>query len=504
MDDESDSVSAFFKLKDHQVKAVEEMFNGCILVGDVGSGKSATVAAYYAKSEAPRDVYVITTAKKRDSFDWLEEFVRVGVGTDRDATLHGVLVVDSWNNIGKYVDVENAFFVFDEQRLVGSGSWTKSFYKIARANRWVLLSATPGDTWMDYIPVFVANGFYKNKTEFIDRHVVWKRFVKYPAVDRYLEPGHLVRLRNKLLVDMPIERHTTRHLKWVDCEYDAEQLERVTKKRWNVYEQMPLRDVAEMFRVARRLVATDPSRIATVREILKKHPRVIVFYNFDYELEELRTLATSSKNPTDDATNLSAWSTAGFAGSSFPDSETSRQNDQIVTHSSARKTGGGSRSTAKSGQPSSDSTEDSSSRSMTSTGTDIPGERSLPSEQNRGSTGEQSSEPCGTTSIVVAEWNGHKHEPVPTSERWVYLVQYLAGSEGWNCTTTDTMVFYSLTYSYKNWHQAFGRIDRLNTPFTDLHYYALVSKSWIDQAVRKSLRGKKSFNESSFGRKMAW
>lgn len=403
------------------------MHNGCILVGDVGVGKSMTVAAYYAKMESPRDVYVITTAKKRDSFDWIEEFVHVGVGTDRDATVHGTLTVDSWNNIGKYVDVEDAFFVFDEQRLVGSGAWTKSFYKIARSNRWVLLSATPGDNWMDYIPVFVANGFYKNKTDFVDQHVVWARFAKYPKVAKYLKPGVLVRNRNKLLVDMPLERHTKRHLKWVNCDYDAEQLEKVTKKRWNIFTETPLRDVAELFRVARKLVNSDPSRLSAVRSLMEEHPRLIVFYNFDYELEALRTLSLNEPRE--------------------------------------------SSSSEKTSSPSSD-----------------------PSATTSGSG----------SSVVIAEWNGHKHEPVPTTERWVYLVQYLAGSEGWNCTSTDAMCFYSLTYSYKNWHQSFGRIDRLNTPYTDLYYYALVSKSWIDLAVRKALSTKKSFNESSFGNKMGF
>ena len=316
---------------------------------------------------------------------------------------------------------------------------------------------------MDYIPVFVAHGFYKNKTEFIDRHVVWKRMVKFPAVDRYLEAGYLVRLRNKLLVDMPIERHTTRHLKWVDCEFDADALERVTKKRWNVFENQPLRDVAEMFRVARKLVATDPSRLSSVRSLMEKHPRLIVFYNFDYELEELRTLMEESSS-MDSTFPRSDSMESGTSGGVFPDLETS----------SPTKT---------------PSTEPSPSHGPTYVSTER----------------KPSSTSSGTSSdVIVAEWNGHRHDPVPTGERWVYLVQYLAGSEGWNCVTTDTMVFYSLTYSYKNWHQAFGRIDRLNTPFTDLHYYALVSKSWIDQAVMKALRAKKSFNESSFGRKMTW
>ena len=403
------------KLYPHQEKAVKELGNGKILVGDVGSGKSLTAAAYYVARESPRDVIVITTAKKRDSLDWEKEFSLVGVGRERDATLHGTLTVDSWNNIGKYRDVTEAFFVFDEQRLVGSGSWTKSFYKIAKSNRWVLLSATPGDTWMDYIPVFVANGFYKNKTEFIREHVIYSRFSKFPKVERYLGVGRLVRHRNSLLVEMPFARHTTRKITWKNVEYNRDKLEEVTKKRWNVYDQKPLKDVAELFRVARKVVNSDGSRLEAVRQLLHVHPRLIVFYNFDYELEMLRTVISGAENE-------------GWSSSS------------ISNNTSAKE-----------------------------------------------------------TSFVVAEWNGHKHDPVPTGERWVYLVQYLAGSEGWNCTSTDAMVFYSLTYSYKNWHQAFGRIDRLNTRYSTLHYYVLVSTSWIDLAIRKSLSAKKSFNESSFG-----
>lgn len=433
-----------YVLEPHQAKAVEEMHNGCILVGDVGTGKSFTLVKYYEKNEAPRDVYVITTARKRNDLDWEEEFLQIGVGPARDATLSGVLTVDSWNNIAKYENVKDAFFVFDEQRVVGSGAWTKSFYKIARANRWVLLSATPGDTWMDYIPVFVANGFYKNKTEFVREHVVFARWSKFPKVERYLASGRLVRHRNALLVKMPMARHTTRKLTWTETAYDTELMDLIQKKRWNVFESKPLKDVAELFRVSRKLVNSDGSRLSSVRSLMEKHPRLIVFYNFDYELEMLRTLADPSPK-------------CGTSSTSSVESE--RQPSSSEESNSIVQPGG-----STSGQTSAKTTS--------------------------------SAEP---TELVVAEWNGHKHEPVPTSERWLYLVQYQAGSEGWNCVTTDAMAFWSLTYSYKSWHQAFGRIDRMNTRFTELHYYALASKSWIDLAIRKSLSAKKNFNESSFG-----
>jgi len=502
----------------HQRKAVDELQNGNILVGDVGTGKSRTVAAYYAEKESPRDVYVITTAKKRDSLDWLAEFVAFGVGTSRDATLRGVLTVDSWNNIGRYVDVKDAFFVFDEQRLVGSGSWTKSFYKIARANRWVLLSATPGDTWMDYIPVFVANGFYKNKTAFVDEHVVWMPRVKFPKVQRYLSTGKLVRLRNQILVDMPFTRTTTRKLTWKNVEFDQEALTTVVKKRWNVFEDKPLRDVAELFRVSRKVVNSDPTRLLSVRTLMEKHPRLIVFYNFDYELEQLRTL--TSENQISLGASSGRTDTAQQRENGSDQTLNLRSLDQGVA--------------AQDVEPSDSSRSMSKTRSGTSTITrsneiqrlqdSIQRDRNLSSNlassgksgvmttlsQSVGSTcvakSSQSSSPLPgiSSDVVLAEWNGHKHDSVPTSERWVYLVQYAAGSEGWNCITTDAMVFYSLTYSYKNWHQAFGRIDRLNTPYSTLYYYALVSKSWIDLAIRKSLSAKKSFNESSFGRKMTW
>lgn len=378
------------ELYPHQQKAVEELDNGKILWGGVGTGKSLTAAAYYMAREAPRDVYIITTAKKRDSLDWESEFIRYGVYKDRSCTTAGVLTVDSWNNIEKYVEVKDAFFIFDEQRLVGSGAWTKSFIQIAKNNRWILLSATPGDTWLDYIPVFVANGFYKNRTEFKREHVVYSYYTKFPKVERYLGVGRLLRLRNSILVEMPYQKHTTRVIREVLVAHDKQVMEEVTKKRWNPMEERPLRDVAELYSVSRKVANSDSSRFLTIRQLLAAHPRLIVFYNFDYELEILRDLSEDT---------------------------------------------------------------------------------------------------------VVAEWNGHKHQPIPVGDSWVYLVQYVAGSEGWNCTSTDTVVFYSLTYSYKVWHQASGRIDRLNTPYDWLYYYILKSDAWIDRAVWKSLKAKKSFNE---------
>lgn len=385
-------------LHPHQQEAVDKLTNGKILWGGVGSGKSLTAVAYYIKCEAPKDVYVITTAKKRDALDWESEFIKYGVYKSKDATVAGVLRVDSWNNIAKYRNVKNAFFIFDEQRLVGSGTWTKAFIFISKHNNWILLSATPGDTWMDYVPVFIANGFYHNRSEFKREHVVYNPYSKFPKIDRYDNVGKLAKFRNELLVHMPYQSHTVRLSKNIRVKHDEERFNRVVKDRWNVYKELPVENVAELFYTMRKVVNSDTSRIEEIRKLTEKHPRLIVFYNFDYELKLLRNLSEE---------------------------------------------------------------------------------------------------------ITVAEWNGHKHEEIPNAERWLYLVQYVAGSEGWNCTTTDAMVFYSLTYSYKNWHQAHGRTDRLNTPFKELYYYTLLSDSSIDKVVKKSLDGKKSFNETEFLRKRA-
>ena len=554
-------------LRPHQQKALEELGNGKVLKGGVGSGKTLVAVAYYVQREAPRDVYVITTAKKRDSLDWEEEFASFGIGKAENATTQGVLTVDSWNNIARYRDVRDAFFVFDEQRAVGSGAWAKSFIAIARVNRWIMLSATPGDTWLDLIPVFIANGLYKNRTEFIRQHVIYSYYQKFPKVDRYVGEPTLVRHKARLFVDMPFERHTNRIINEVLVSHDPEKLEKVTEKRWNVFEEKPLRDIAEMFSVSRKVVNTDPSRLSSVERLMETHPRLIVFYNFNYELEQLRTLglkpttnqaassstdstshrsastesatcgganskgtgewASSATEPTRTATSTSASrpttestssameqpssgdrptpsserysglrsltpvsrSTSDSTKLDSPSSTTPHLSAIPTTHSSVGSGVGSSRSSEKSSPQSSDSTGDSSRRSTTSTTTKSDGSKSPPSMPSSG--------------LVVAEWNGHKHEPIPKTDRWLYLVQYVAGSEGWNCTETDATAFYSLTYSYKNWEQAFGRIDRMNTPFTDLHYYILQSNSWIDKAIRKALNAKRNFNESAFMRKKA-
>ena len=397
-------------LYDYQMDAVKKMTNGCILNGGVGSGKSRTGLYYYFKEQGgsinpdyvpmkhkPKDLYIITTARKRDDLEWEGELVPFLLSThpDQNVFYGNKVVVDSWNNIKKYSDISGAFFIFDEQRVVGSGAWVKSFLKIARGNDWILLSATPGDTWSDYIPVFIANGFYKNKSEFLREHVVYSRFSKYPKIDRYLNTGRLVRLRDRILVDMDFTRHTIPHHEDVYCRYDISKYKDAIKTRWDPYKNEPIQQASGLCYILRRVVNEDESRQQALLEIFEKHPKMIVFYNFDYELDILK-------------------------GIYYGDN------------------------------------------------------------------------------CEIAEWNGHAHNPIPQSERWVYLVQYTAGCEGWNCVKTDTIVFYSQNYSYKVMEQASGRIDRLNTPFRDLYYYHLKSRSGIDLAISKALKEKKQFNERKF------
>lgn len=390
----------FPDLYPHQIEALAKMKDGCILWGGVGSGKSRTALAYYALTEGHEDVYVITTAKKRDSIDWEREAVPFGIGKEREATLYGVLTVDSWNNLHKYVDVENAFFIFDEQRLVGKGKWVKSFLKLAKNNRWIMLSATPGDNWMDYVPVFIANGFYRNRTMFKSEHVIYAPYVHYEKVERYVNVGKLVKFRNQILVHMPYDRETVRHPVTIWVDHSEEDMTRVAHGRWNIFDDEPIRDVSQLMHVMRRVANSDPQRIEKVRGLMRAHPRLIVFYNFNYELAMLRELQV-----------------------------------HLIEEGSKTK---------------------------------------------------------------YAEWNGHKHEEIPSSESWLYAVQYAAGAEGWNCTSTDAMCFYSLPYSYKHWEQAHGRIDRLNTEYTDLYYYTLRSKADIDHAIWRSLKSKRAFQPDHF------
>lgn len=400
------------------------MHNGCILKGATGTGKTITALAYYDDCEDPGRLIVITTGMKRDSGDWEAEGRLLGIFPE----------VDSWNNIRKYEDVEGAFFIFDEQRVVGSGAWVKSFLKITSKNSWILLSATPGDTWLDYIPVFVANGFYKNRTQFLNEHVEFDSWAKFPKVKRFHGTKKLVQHLIDVMVEMPYEKHTTRHEVDVYCEYDREAYDVIWKRRWNEAESRPVHNISECLALLRRSVNTDPSRLLRIKDLLIEHPRLIIFYSFDYELEILKE-------------GLAGW---GLKTRSRP--------------SANGKTGGASGSTTA-------------------------------CAEEHGSTSRAGTAPG---SFAVAEWNGHRHEPIPSGEEWAYLVQYAAGSEGWNCFTTDTIVFYSLSYSYRMTHQAKGRIDRLGTPYTDLYYYILRSPSSLDNGIATNLSQKRNFNEKAW------
>ena len=401
------------ELRDYQLEAIGKMKNGCILNGGVGSGKSLTSLSYYYLQNGgsleflsgkdyipmpnlPKDLYIITTARKRDTFEWEGEMSHFLLSTHEELNKYdNKVIVDSWNNIQKYKDVEDAFFIFDEQRVVGSGAWVKAFLKIAKQNQWILLSATPGDTWSDYIPVFIANGFYKNKTEFMREHAVFSRFSKYPKIEKYIGTGRLIRQRREILVDMKFERETVQHHYDIYVTYDNKLYKDVMKRRWDIWNDEPIINASGLCYALRKIVNSHESRSTKLLELFETHQKMIVFYNFDYELEILKSL---------------------YFGEG----------------------------------------------------------------------------------VIVAEWNGHKHEPTPTGNQWVYLVQYTAGAEGWNCITTDTIVFYSLNYSYKIMHQSAGRIDRLNTPYKDLHYYYLKTRSGIDLAIERALNDKRKFNESSF------
>lgn len=397
-------------LRDYQLEAVDNLRNGSILCGSVGSGKSRTGLFYYFKENGgwideygytpmknPQDLIIITTAKKRDSLEWDGELTHFLLSVHPELnTLNGnKIVIDSWNNIGKYADIEGAFFLLDEQRIVGSGAWVKAFLKIAKKNNWILLSATPGDNYQDYLPVFIANGFFKNKTEFNREHVVYARYAKFPKIERYLNTGRLDRLRDRILVQMNYKHDINTHHEDAYCNYDISLYKDTMRNRWDPFKNEPIADAAGLCYTLRRIVNSDISRQVRLLEILEDYPRAIIFYNFTYELEILRNLAYGE-------------------------------------------------------------------------------------------------------GVEVAEYNGQKHQPVPSGDKWVYLCQYNSCSEGWECIRTNCIIFFSQNYSYKMMTQAAGRIDRLNSPYTDLYYYHLRSRSGIDLAIAKALKEKKKFNERKF------
>lgn len=399
-------------LYDHQKSALPNIKTGSILCGDVGSGKSRTALAYYFTKNGgqlepykpmkkPKDLYIITTARKRDTFEWDEELTVFMLSRLTECkTAPKIIEIDSWNNIEKYVNVRDSFFIFDEQRVCGDGAWVKSFLKITKKNDWILLSATPGDKWEDYIPAFIANGFYKNRTEFKEKHMVVSHYGGYPHVDRYINVGRLIRLRDSILIDMNFERETIAHHKTVGVCYDVQLYRFIMHERFDPWKNEPYQNGASYCYGLRKCVNSDPSRLNAIRTIFEQSSpqRLIIFYNYDYELDMLRSLELG---------------------------------------------------------------ED----------------------------------------VEIAEWNSHKHQEIPSCKRWLYLVQYNAGAEGWNCIKTNSIVFFSQNYSYKMMKQACGRIDRLNTPFKELYYYHLMSAAPIDKAIRTSLKGKKKFNEMAFLRK---
>lgn len=413
-----------FGLYDYQMEAVRKLKSGSILVGGVGSGKSRTSLAYYMYGQLGElgevrgevatvgnfhhipsihaqkfmDLVIITTAKKRDSREWESDMIPFGLTTQPNGIYNHKVVVDSWNNIGKYASIKGAFFIFDEQRVVGKGAWVKAFLKITKDNPWILLSATPGDTWEDYTAVFIANGFFKNITQYHNEHFEYDRWSKFPKVKCYHNTRRLERLRDLILVPMDFERQTIAHHIDIPCSYDQQKYREVGRTRWNFEKDEPIKTASEFCALLRKIVNTDDSRKFALLDILEKHPGTIVFYNYDYELYDLLAL-------------------------------------------------------------------------------------------------------CDANDIPVAQWNGHKHEPIPEGDRWVYLCQYNAGAEGWNCIRTNCLIFYSANYSYKIMTQAAGRIDRMNTPYKELYYYHFKSKANIDLAIERAIREKKKFNEGSYIKK---
>lgn len=397
------------ELFEHQKKAIEEMHNGCILCGGVGSGKSLTSLVYYFEKIGkgryrpfepmddlnPVDLYIITTAKKRDSNEWTKELSHLNLSVGDTNIGRQKVIVDSWNNIQKYINVEKSFFIFDEQRAIGHGAWVKSFLKISKKNRWILLSATPGDTWMDYIPTFVANGFYKNRTEFIRQHVVFEPWSTFPKIKMYINTERLQKLKEYTLVYMDRQKTAKRNFMKIVCGWDSDKFNLLHNSRRDLYTGKPIENSSQYCACLKRLIFTHSSRMDRVVEILKEHPKAIMFYHYDFELELIKDRLSKEH-------------------------------------------------------------------------------------------------------YIYAEQNGHRHDKLPTGDKWIYLVQYMSGCEGWNCIETDTIIFYSLSPSYRIHEQSCGRIDRLNTPFKNLYYYMLTSSSPLDKGINRALERKEDFNERRF------
>ena len=377
------------ELYDYQIEAASKLHSGSILVGGVGTGKTLTGLHYYKEHWSHKPLYVITTPKKRDERDWEIEAELLGISITK---------IDSWNSVKNYKHITNAFFIFDEQRAVGYGEWAKSFISIAKKNHWIMLSATPGDNWIDLMSVFIANGFYENKSDFVEQHVEYDNFVKFPKIKRYHNQGKLMRLRNRVYVAMPVIKKTLRQRTYIETEYDEELYDNVVKLRWNHITDEPIKNASELLQLVRRVTGASDGRIHEAAWQMSHHRRMVIFYNYTYELEILKDL-------------------------------------------------------------------------------------------------------CEFLNLNWAQWNGKAHEPIPDTDDWMYLVQYTAGAEGWNCTSTDTMMFYSPNYSYKITEQSEGRIDRINTKYVDLKYIYLTSKADIDKSVLRAVMTKKAFNQSAWTRK---
>lgn len=374
-------------LDEKQEKALAELKpSGSILVGATGSGKSIVGLEWYRRKRSTLPLLVITTAKKKDSNEWIEEAAKLDI--------HNIEVV-SWNTIQKYVSINNHVVIFDEHRAIGYGEWAKSFIAIAKNNDWIILTATPGDDWMDFAAVFIAEGFYRNRTAFLNAHVEWNPWVRYPKVLKWHNVWQLIEYRNLITTTLDYQRSALLHTFNIVTEYDKEAYTRALKTRWNPFNDEPIRNAAELCYCLRRISNETTSKLDILGEIFDAKKKLILFYNFKYELEMIRT-----------------W--------------------------------------------------------------------------------------CSKNEILLREWNGEKHQDLPNGKSWIYAVQFIAGSEAWNCTSTDTLVFFSQNYSYRLMAQAAGRIDRRNTPYEHLYYYRLFTNSTIDNAINEALERKGKFNERLF------